>query len=175
MAPYAMQVYNVAYTTCSLKGGDADFDGGCAVATSFGTAFAAACGKATAAALVDIPKEACDCNITVTADAMAAEYRRIFAHVEQQVESVACTDAGYDQENSIGRKCIVNSVAKLSAQVRAIRHRASAAASLLSCLCSHVADCGGGMHTLACCCAGPAAQVRLLCMLLRKQGTAHSA
>ena len=120
MAPYALQVYNVAYTTCSLKGGDVEFDGGCAVATSFGTAFAAACGEPTATALISISKETCDCDLAaaVTAEGMAAEYRRIFAHVEQEVESVACTDEGYDQENGIGRRCIVNSVAKLSAQVR---------------------------------------------------------
>lgn len=70
-------MYNEAYAKCRLVTGDDHSSGGCAVATSFGVAFAEACAAATAEAFATVDAKACDCDIGYYVDAVAwaVEYK----------------------------------------------------------------------------------------------------
>ena len=70
-------MYSEAYAKCRLLTGDDDSSGGCAIATSFGVAFADACAAATAEAFATVDGKSCDCDIGYYVDAVAwaVEYK----------------------------------------------------------------------------------------------------
>lgn len=115
-----VQIWNEAYAKCSLDGGDPEYDGGCALATSFTEAFAVGCAEAIASAVADInAKDSCDCDtkLSANATAIAHEFQQLFVHFGAGLAAEACTDGVLESEAA--RFCMAKSVAALAAQVRA--------------------------------------------------------
>lgn len=107
------EIFQEAYAKCSLEGGDAEYDGGCALSTAFTESFAEACSQAIATAVASISNGAdgcqCDIDIKALAEATAVEYKTIFAHVQTAVRAGACSYG--ELESKIARLCVVESSA----------------------------------------------------------------
>ena len=122
----SLQIWNEAYTKCSLDGGDPEYDGGCALASSFTQAFAEGCAEAVAEAVAEVnAKQSCDCDTQLVANstAVAHEFRQLFVHVGAGVKAEACTFG--ELESEAARFCMAKSVAELAAQVRSSQCEAS--------------------------------------------------
>ena len=117
-------VFDVAITSCTeLSGGDAAYDGGCAVASAYSMAYAEACGAAVAAAVAGISNCECDVEVQALAAAVSAEFVQLMAKVEQKVWAASCNfeavaGEGYTLDSGIARSCVATSTAQLVAEVR---------------------------------------------------------
>ena len=117
-------VFDVAITSCTeLSGGDAAYDGGCAVASAYSKAYAEACGSAVAVAVAGISNCECDVEVSALAAAVSAEFVQLMAKVEQKVWAASCNfeavaGEGYTLDSGIARGCVATSTAQLVAEVR---------------------------------------------------------
>lgn len=134
-------MYQAAFTNCTeLKGGDADYDGGCAFAEAWSEAYATACAEAIATAVAEVSTKGAGCQCTISGAALgtaiAHEYVSLCARVEQEVAAEACTFSEDPTQpptldSGIGRECFASSAGSLAAKAR---HTplAAAAARLLA-------------------------------------------
>ena len=122
----SLQVLAEAHTNCVAIGGDAAYDGGCALAKTYSSAYAAACAEAFAASFVDFAygkKGSCECDIAVSVlvSSISHEFEIISAFYETEVEARSCTPdvAGTPDYAYIKQTCWANSMADMVARVRA--------------------------------------------------------
>ena len=120
MPELCMQAVNDVYTKCQLVNGDPDYDGGCAVATSFVTAYTEACAAAIAETVAKVSsgkdgKCMCDVSVEAVANATAKEYETLFAKISQELQAYACSYGTV--ESSYGRTCAADAAAFIIAQV----------------------------------------------------------
>ena len=110
-----MQVYQQAFADCWIEGPNAR---GCALSESFGTAFAAACANATAAALAELRQEDCPCggDMHLLIEQFASDQVRLFAAVEQTVGAQVCgNSANPEPFSEITRECVADAYALATA------------------------------------------------------------
>jgi hypothetical protein len=160
-----LQILAEAHTFCKAKGGNAEYDGGCARAVAYADAYAKAQAESISIAFVDYTygKSShchCDVSVEVQTKAITHELETIFAFYKTEVEARSCSEDQYGTPDIayIKQTCWAGAFADMTVKVRA----RAAAIHLAITAVATAPPCNRSMRQVAC-----TRRLSLLCLPAR--------